>query len=280
MKDKEFVNKAITEAIKTYIDAKDKPNSLVYNSFLVVTIRILALIYGKTDILNPYYLDNSVVFFQNLSKYGVDKETIALFKEEFLAFYEFDLKNNKRKIKLQNPHFKNVLKYLIDMFVAKKKNGKVSFNDEEKFLELIYTTHTKNAYRISYGYLNMDDTMYTEKYYYSKLNEMDMTRELDLDKTIRTKLNLEALNVIGVNLSNLENMSVSDIEKAKNKAYNYFEVDPNSATSDDELTEKIDYYKMYGKKVTSGNGYVDILLLMSVIVTSFSVIAIIIFNIM
>jgi len=34
------------------------------------------------------------------------------------------------------------LKYLIDMFVAKKKNGKVSFNDEEKFLELIYTTHT------------------------------------------------------------------------------------------------------------------------------------------
>lgn len=280
MKDKEFVNKAITEAIKTYIDAKDKPNSLVYNSFLVVTIRILALIYGKTDILNPYYLDNSVVFFQNLSKYGVDKETIALFKEEFLAFYEFDLKNNKRKIKLQNPHFKNVLKYLIDMFVAKKKNGKVSFNDEEKFLELIYTTHTKNAYRISYGYLNMDDTMYTEKYYYSKLNEMDMTREFDLDKTIRTKLNLEALNVIGVNLSNLENMSVSDIEKAKNKAYNYFEVDPNSATSDDELTEKIDYYKMYGKKVTSGNGYVDILLLMSVIVTSFSVIAIIIFNIM
>lgn len=280
MKDKEFVNKAITEAIKTYIDAKDKPNSLVYNSFLVVTIRILALIYGKTDILNPYYLDNSVVFFQNLSKYGVDKESIALFKEEFLAFYEFDLKNDKRTIKLQNPHFKNVLKYLIDMFVAKKKNGKVSFNEEEKFLELIYTTHTKNAYRISYGYLNMDDTMYTEKYYYSKLNEMDMTRELNLDKTIRTKLNLEALNVIGVNLSNLENMSESDIEKAKNKAYNYFEVDPNSATSEEELTEKIEFYKMYGKKVTSGNGYVDILLLMSVIVTSFSVIAIIIFNIM
>ena len=106
-----------------------------------------------------------------------------------------------------------------------------------------------------------------------------MTRELDLDKTIRTKLNLEALNVVGVNLTNLENMSPKDIEKAKNEAYNYFEVDPNSATSEDELNEKLNYYKMYGKKVTSGNGYVDILLLMSVIVTSFSVLAIIIFNI-
>lgn len=280
MNDKEFVNKAFNKAIKTYINAKEKPNSLLYNSFLVVTIRVLALIYGKTDILNPYYLDNSMVFFQNLGKYGVSTDTIALFKEELLAFYEFDLKNNKREIKLQNPHFKIVLKCLIDMFVAKKKNGKVSFNDEEKFLELIYTTHTKNAYRISYAYLNLDDIMYTEKYYYSRLNEMDMTREFDLDKTIRTKLNLDALNIIGVNLSNIENMSGEDIEKAKNKAYNYFEVDPNSATSEDELTEKINYYKMYGKKVTSGNGYVDILLLMSVIVTSFSVLAIIIFNIM
>lgn len=280
MNDKEFVNKAFNKAIKTYINAKEKPNSLLYNSFLVVTIRVLALIYGKTDILNPYYLDNSVVFFQNLGKYGVSADTIALFKEEFLAYYLFEIKNEKRKIKQQNPHFKNVLKYLIDMFVAKKKNGKVSFNEEEKFLELIYTTHTKNAYRISYAYLNLDDIMYTERYYYSKLNEMDMTREFDLDKTIRTKLNLEALNMIGVNLSNIENMSGEDIEKVKNKAYNYFEVDPNSATSDDELTEKINYYKMYGKKVTSGNGYVDILLLMSVIVTSFSVLAIIIFNIL
>lgn len=279
MKDKEFINVAFDKAIKTYIEAKEKPNSLLYNSFLVVTIRILALIYGKLDILNPYYLDNSVVFFQNLAKYGVNPENIAVFKEEFLAFYEFELKNENRKIKLQNPHFKIVLKYLIDMFVAKKKNGKVSFNEEEKFLELIYTTHTKNAYRISYAYLMLDDLMYTEKYYYSKLNEMDMTREFEMDKTIRTKLNLDALNIIGVNLTSLENMSEETIEKAKNEAYNYFEVDPTSAISEIDLNEKVEFYKMYGKKVTSGNGYVDILLLMSVIVTSFSVLAIIIFNI-
>ena len=118
MKDKEFINKAFDKAIKTYIDAKEKPNSLLYNSFLVVTIRVLALIYGKLDILNPFYLDNSVVFFQNLAKYGVAPETIGLFKEEFLAFYQFELKNEKRDIKLQNPYFKNVLKYLVDMFVA------------------------------------------------------------------------------------------------------------------------------------------------------------------
>lgn len=280
MKNKEFVNKAFDIAIKMYIDTKDKPNSIAYNSFLVVTIRILALIYGKTDIINPYYLDNSVVFFQNLGKYGISSSELAEFKEELLKFYVFESDNEKRKIKLQNPYFKTVLKHLIDMFVVKKKNDKVSFSDEEKFLELIYTSHTKNAYRISYAYLMLDDVMYTEKYYYSKLNEVEMTREIDLDKTIRTSLNLEALNMIGVTLSNLENMSAKDIEKAKNEAYNYFEVDATSQKREEELNEKINYYRMYGKKVTSGNGYVDILLLMSVIVTSFSVIAIIIFNIL
>jgi len=280
MKNKEFINKAFDTAIKTYIDNKDKPNSIAYNSFLAVTIRILALIYGKLDIINPYYLDNSVVFFQNLAKYGMDPAELAVFKEAFLDFYNFEIENEKRKIKLQNPHFKIVLKYLIDMFVAKKKNGKVSFEEEEKFLELIYTTHTKNPYRISYGYLMLDNTMYTEKYYYSKLNEVDMTREIDLDKTIRANLNLEALNMIGVSLSNLENMSAKDIEKAKNEAYNYFEVDATNSNREEELNKKINYYKMYGRKVTSGNGYVDILLLMSVIVTSFSVIAIIVFNVL
>lgn len=280
MKNKEFVNKAFDIAIKMYIDTKDKPNSIAYNSFLVVTIRILALIYGKTDIINPYYLDNSVVFFQNLGKYGISSSELAEFKEELLKFYVFESDNEERKIKLQNPYFKTVLKHLIDMFVVKKKNDKVSFSDEEKFLELIYTSHTKNAYRISYAYLMLDDVMYTEKYYYSKLNEVEMTREIDLDKTIRISLNLEALNMIGVTLSNLENMSAKDIEKAKNEAYNYFEVNATSQKREDELNEKINYYRMYGKKVTSGNGYVDILLLMSVIVTSFSVIAIIIFNIL
>ena len=67
-------------------------------------------------------------------------------------------------------------------------------------------------------------------------------------------------------------------ENAKNEAYNYFMVDATSPSRDDDLESAINNFKNYGKKVTTGNGYVDILLLMSVIVTSFSVIAIIIFS--
>ena len=280
MREEYFVNIAFENSIKQYLDASSNKDSIMYNTSLVVVIRLLALIYGKLDILNPYYLKNSIVFMNNLGKYGLSKSEIALFKDDFLRFYEFEVANKNRKIKQKNPYFTLVQKYLTDMFVAKKKSTDVSLTEEETFLDLIYSSHTTNPYRYSYGYLNSDDMNFIEKYYYSKLNEMDVTKEIALDKTISGNLNLEALNVLGLNLSSLKNMSNEEISKAQNKAYEYFEVDAESINRDQDLKKAVDYYKLYGKKITTGNGYVDILLLMSVIVTSLSVIAIIIFSMM
>ena len=61
MKEDYFVNIAIEQAIKLYLSCKNDKKSITYNCFLVVIIRALALIYGETDILNPYYLNNKVI---------------------------------------------------------------------------------------------------------------------------------------------------------------------------------------------------------------------------
>lgn len=279
MREEYFVNIAFEESIKSYIANANNPNSVLYNTSFAVIIRILILIYGKLDILNPYYLKNNIAFMNNLAKFGLSKSEIALFKDDFLRFYEFEKENEKRKIKIKNPYFTNMQKYLTDMFVARKRSENVSLKEEEAFLDLIYSSHTTNPYRIAYNYLMSDDLNFIEKYYYSKLNEMDVTQEIALEKTINGNLNLEALNYLGVSLSNLKNMSNEEIAKSQNKAYEYFEVDAESPNRDEDLKDAINYYKMHGKKLTSGNGYVDILLLMSVIVTSLSVISIIIFSI-
>ena len=278
MREEYFVNIAFEESIKSYIANANNQNNVHYNTSFVIVIRLLILIYGKLDILNPYYLKNSIVFMNNLAKFGVNKSEIALFKDDFLRFYEFEKENEKRKIKIRNPYFTVIQQYLVDMFIAKKKKESVSLKEEETFLDLIYSSHTTNPYRIAYNYLMSDDPNFIEKYYYSKLNEMDVTQEIALEKTINGNLNLEALNYLGINLSNLKNMSNEEIMKSQNKAYEYFEVDAESPKRDQDLKEAIDYYKIHGRKLTSGNGYVDILLLMSVIVTSLSVISIIIFS--
>ena len=87
MREEYFVNIAFNESIKQYLESCNNKNSLSYNSFLVVVIRLLALIYGKVDILNPYYLKNNVAFMNNLTKFGVSNSEIAMFKDDFLRFY-------------------------------------------------------------------------------------------------------------------------------------------------------------------------------------------------
>lgn len=275
MRDECFVNIAIDNAIKSYLTSSKDSDSILFNSFYVVVIRALILIYGK-DIIEAYNNKNSVLFMNILSKYGMSVADVAVFKEEFLNFFNFEEENSKRKIKLKNPYFKVVLKYLVDMFAAKKKKTSINYLEEEEFLDLIYTTHTKNPYRISYNYLMSDDIMYSEKYYYSRINELDITR--DLSEDIGDNLNLKALEYVGVNLSNLKDMSNSETEQAKINAYEYFDVDVNSPTRDKDLEEQVNALNNLNNKVTSGNGYVDILLLMSVIATSFSILAILIFS--
>lgn len=275
MKDECFVNIAVDNAMKSYLISSKDSDSILFNSFYVVVIRALILIYGK-DIVEAYNNKNSVLFMNILSKYGMSVADAAVFKEEFLNFFNFEEENSRRKIKLKNPYFKVVLKYLVDMFATKKKKTSINYIEEEEFLDLIYTTHTKNPYRISYNYLMSDDIMYSEKYYYSRINELDITRDLSDD--LGDNLNLKALEYVGVNLSNLKDMSNSETEQAKINAYEYFDIDVNSPTRDKELEEQINALNNLNNKVTTGNGYVDILLLMSVIATSFSVLAILVFS--
>ena len=277
MREEYFINIAFDTAIKNYIANKSNPNNIIYNSFLVVVIRILVLIYGEADLLNPYYLNNEIAFLNNLGKYGLTKSDIVVFKDELFNFYKLSLMNNKQEIKQKNPYFQNILKILVDMFITKKKSTTVTFEEEETFLDLAYTSHTTDYYRISDNYYMSEDPNYIEKYYYSKINEMDVTK--DLSSTINMNLNLEALKYVGVNLSNISNMSKQELINAQQKAYNYFEVDASKPNRDEQLQNSLDYLKTYGKRhLTSGNGFVDILLLMSVIVTSFSIFAIIIFT--
>lgn len=280
MKDEYFVNEAVESAIKMYIDSRSEKLGVIYNSFLVVVVRILALIYGELDILNPFYVKDSVAFISNLGKYGMSKSDIALFKEELLSYKVLEEENENRQVKLKNEHFKNILKYLVDMFVAKSKSVGVNFQDEEEFLELAYTSHTTNPVMVSYNYLVNDDVTYIERYYYSRINDMEMTK--DLSKTISSNINLEALKYVGVGIDAIKSMNEEELQKQQEAAYKYFEVDAASPTRDENLRDSINSLNNYMPKdrVTSGNGYVDILLLMSVIGTSMSIIAIIIFSFM
>lgn len=239
MKDEYFINEAFDEAIKLYIASSLNKDGLIYNSFLVIVIRSLILIYGEDLILNPYYLKDEEAFYRNLAIYGYNYTNIALFKEDLLNFYKEDIANRQEKYQKPILFFQNVMESLIDMFILKKKNYPVNYQEEEAFLDLIYINNV-DPYRYSYKYL-MDKDNFIEKYYYTKLNDFDIT------KTIK-------LNVPDIT----ENYQVKE---------------------ENQFLDNLRHILKDRKTLTTGNGYVDILLLMSVIFTSFSIISILIFSI-
>ena len=89
-----FINEAIEKAINDYMNSKDKVESVLYNSFLVVVIRMLISIYGELDIINPYQIKNEDAFKNNLMKYGATKEEIDNLFELISNFYLIERRNS------------------------------------------------------------------------------------------------------------------------------------------------------------------------------------------
>jgi len=98
MKEDIFINIAFDNAFKSFFISRQDKDSLLYNSFNVIVIRILILIFGEESISKLYKEKNSVAFLNFLSKYGMSKADIALFKEDFLSYYNFEQKNELQKM--------------------------------------------------------------------------------------------------------------------------------------------------------------------------------------
>ena len=117
-----FVNEAFEKAVIDYLNSRDKEESVLYNSFLVVVIRMLINIYGELDIINPYQIKNEFALDANLMKYGLSSESVSEFKRLLDGFYRIERKNMSSIKREENIYFIEVQKRLIDMFNIKRLN--------------------------------------------------------------------------------------------------------------------------------------------------------------
>ena len=93
-------------------------------------------------------------------------------------------------------------------------------------------------------------------------------------------LRAEAYQLAGYNAVEVMNMKEEDILNINNKVYHFFRIKDNDTNKRGRLEEAINYYKKYGNTITSGNGYVDLLLILSVIATSLMLITLAFLKIM
>ena len=114
------------------------------------------------------------------------------------------------------------------------------------------------------------------KYYKSK--QYEMSHKYDLEEIHRYTLTPDAYSLLGYNLNQIQAMNDQDLQVVNQQIFNFFKVDSTSENKEEMLEKAINYYKRYGNRLTSGNGYVDLLLFLSVIATAIFIVVLFIFN--
>lgn len=260
---KPFINEAFEKAITDYLNSKNKPDGVLYNSFLVVVIRMLVSIYNELDIVNPYKMKNIDTFDANLMKYGANKETIDNFKRLLDGFYVIEKRNKTSLRREDNIYFIEVQKILIDLFNLKRFNYGVTNEESKSFFDLLYTPGTSNALRLSYNYLNAPDVYEIAEYYKSE-TEKNVQNE---EKEKKDLLSFDLYKLFNVSINDLSKMTSDEVKLLNSNIYKSLDISENAINKDYLLKEKFKELTKPKEAMTSGNGYVDILLVMSIIVT-------------
>lgn len=264
MTEKVFINEAFTNAINIYMQYKMAGDNPVFSTFPVIVIRTLINIYGELDIINPYRTNNETRlggFDNNIIKFGFPKEKLTEFKQLMQTFSE--TKDNGVK---PNISFLKIEKYLIDMMMYKKKNGNVKDEEWNNFQTILYLSSNTNPIMKKELQKYLGDSQELDRYFTSKVFENEHQFALHLYK--RNTLLPEAYTTLGYSLDSISKMDEDTLENLNHQIFNFFKIDINDQNKMNRLKEAITYYKKYGNSLTTGNGYVDILLLLSVIATA------------
>lgn len=234
-------NDALLNAISKYTNNKEDI------SFETNIVRILIHIYNEVDFLKPFLLHDYNLIDSNLLKYGLPKEELSKFKEKF---NEYMLNHN-------SDAFLTIYKIIMDMIFYKYKNKFIT-DDEVKEYEKIFfqgrSVETLNKY--------WDQTLY-------KIN----------NKLSFTKPSDKAFNPYGYYL---QGKNMHDIKEMPDKKLYYLNRrkvrDYNANIANANLFKKFNkviHKEMLPKNLSSGNGFVDILMILSFIATEVMVGAII-----
>lgn len=271
--DKVFINEAFSKAINDYQSSIDNPQGIKYNSFLVVVIRLLVSIYSELDIINPYMMEDEDLLKTNLAKFNYNKTNIELFLSNLELFYDYELVNEKKKIKSKNPYFIEIQKSLVDMFICKKLNFYITEEETNTFYDLLYTPYSKNPLRVSFNFLQSKDPLEVDSYFRKEMREKI---KVILPKE-KNYLNVKAYELLNMSFDNIKNLSENELNKVNSEVYDYFKIRENAINKEYLLEKAIEAKLRENNKITSGNGYVDILLVMSVVCTALMILGIIVF---
>lgn len=256
-----YINANFEKAINDYLNSKNSKSSVSYNSFMVTVIRALVFIYGELDIITPFNNKDVITLHDNLLKFNLSKFQLNQFFNEVRVFEKIDVRDS----------IINIEKALIEMFICKKMYYEVTELEIEEFKKYIVSSDNDNMILLSYAYLyNLNNVILK---YYIERNES--SEKISVDET-KKLLSPEAYKIVNQNYTDVCLLSAQEVEQINNLVYKSLNVNKNAVNFD--YLYDLALFNYYNKNHSiSGNGYVDILLLMGFISTCVMILSIVIF---
>ena len=244
-----FINDSISYGISNYMLIKDGKDYDKAHIFEVYVIRCLCKIYGDINIINPYRINNENSFKSNLIMYGLKVSEM----EEFIKLMEDYSKwlNSEKQVGKTDITSKIEI-ILINMIIERNKN--IKFNNEEIEFFNKYFDPINNNFATLHNLITKDVSivpMYWDR------------KKILLNNNIKFKLIRNDLlsssiyDKYGLDKESLEKMSEEKVRNINNRIL-------EKEKAENKRSKKFNPKNVI---ITSGNGFVDTIMLLSIMTT-------------
>jgi hypothetical protein len=251
-----FINEAIDIGIKNYLKNNNEQIDTAH-SFETKVIILLINIYGEINIINPYKLNDQKAFTTNLAFYGLPYASIQNFIKLMDEYENWLTSSNTPK----NDILEKISIILMEMVLYKNKSQKINqteysiyddfFNYKEQFLHKINEISSINPEKVPFLW-NI------KKAYFSFLNN----RKFTFKPILPNLLSEEQYKAYGISMKEVNQLSNQAIAKLNDKIL---------SDIDDENAGGRNKSKPLQLVLTSGSGFVDTIVLLSIMATEIMV---------
>lgn len=247
-----FVNESISKGIENYLLKKDGKDIESSRLFECEIIKMLCYIYGEANIINPYKVNKQGVFLSNLCIYGLTSMDANLFVD-LVDTYNYWLSSS---IESENSLFKDISKILIKMIVLKKFYKKITTEE----LEYYDNFFLLKDYKISgIASLLAKDNEDLKQYWQRKRRAYLGDIDLEIDELEPLYLDEKLYNKYGLSMDDIRKLGNIRVKEINNEIMKEEAKNSDGGGRGKEKPKQL--------VLTSGNGFVDMLVLLSIMMT-------------
>lgn len=247
-----FINNVITNGIISFLetDASKKDGAHIFENKV---IELLTRIYSEPDIINPFKLKNEKTFRENLGIYGLTENEIDRFISLMNA-YGIWLNSNRTN---KNNIFEEICLLLIRMIMLKNRYISIS-NEELKGYDEFFDL-TNNKIRMIAEMSAVSPTKVSMVWHRKRAHIIKNNDAMYLTIIEPKLLSSEVYKKYGVSINEVRQLSNNAIDEINKQIL----TEENGSTVGGGRTKE----KPLQLVLTSGNGFVDMIVLLSIMCT-------------